>query len=201
MFAIEELYGWVTKQEEEFISLHHSSRRGSNSAVKRARVNHQISAREVRLIDQDGGQVGIVSSQEALQKAQVANLDLVEISPQSTPPVCRIMDFGKYLFEQRKRLKKKSKQIQVKEVKMRPVTDIGDYLVKVRKAIVFLQEGNKVKFTVRFRGRELSYQQQGIDILRRAENDIKEHGTVEQTPKMEGKQMVMIVVPGKQKSP
>jgi len=154
----------------------------------------------VRLIDKDGGQVGIVSSQEALQKAQEANLDLVEIAPQSTPPVCRIMDFGKYLFEQRKRLKKKSKQIQVKEVKMRPVTDIGDYLVKVRKAIVFLQEGNKVKFTVRFRGRELSYQQQGIDILRRAENDIREHGTVEQTPKMEGKQMVMIVIPGKQKS-
>ena len=154
----------------------------------------------MRLIDKDGGQVGIVSSQEALQKAQEANLDLVEIAPQSTPPVCRIMDFGKYLFEQRKRLKKKSKQIQVKEVKMRPVTDIGDYLVKVRKAIVFLQEGNKVKFTVRFRGRELSYQQQGIDILRRAENDVREHGTVEQTPKMEGKQMVMIVIPGKQKS-
>ncbi len=154
----------------------------------------------MRLIDKDGGQVGIVSSQEALQKAQEANLDLVEISPLSTPPVCRIMDFGKYLFEQRKRLKKKSKQVQVKEVKMRPVTDIGDYLVKVRKAIVFLQEGNKVKFTVRFRGRELSYQQQGIDILRRAENDVKEHGMVEQTPKMEGKQMVMIVIPGKQKS-
>lgn len=154
----------------------------------------------MRLIDKDGSQVGIVSSQEALQKAQEVNLDLVEIAPQSTPPVCRIMDFGKYLFEQRKRLKKKSKQVQVKEVKMRPVTDIGDYLVKVRKAIVFLQEGNKVKFTVRFRGRELSYQQQGIDILQRAENDVKEHGTVEQTPKMEGKQMVMIVVPGKQKN-
>ena len=106
----------------------------------------------MRLIDKDGSQVGIVSSQEALQKAQEVNLDLVEIAPQSTPPVCRIMDFGKYLFEQRKRLKKKSKPVQVKEVKMRPVTDIGDYLVKVRKAIVFLQEGNKVKFTVRFRG-------------------------------------------------
>lgn len=154
----------------------------------------------MRLIDKDGGQVGIVSSQIALQKAQEANLDLVEISPQSTPPVCRIMDFGKYLFEQRKRLKKKSKQIQVKELKMRPVTDIGDYLVKTRKAIAFLQEGNKVKFTVRFRGRELSYQQQGVDILRRAENDVKEYGVVEQTPKMEGKQMVMIVAPGKPKS-
>jgi len=154
----------------------------------------------VRLIDKDGGQVGIVSSQEALQKAQEVALDLVEISPQSTPPVCRIMDFGKYLFEQRKRLKKKSRQVHVKEVKMRPVTDIGDYLVKTRKAIAFLQEGNKVKFIVRFRGRELSYQQQGINILRRAESDIKEYGTVEQSPKMEGKQMVMLVIPGKQKS-
>lgn len=154
----------------------------------------------MRLIDQDGGQVGIVSSQIALQKAQEAGLDLVEISPQSVPPVCRIMDFGKYLFEQRKRLKKKSKQVQVKELKMRPVTDIGDYLVKTRKAIEFLREGNKVKFTVRFRGRELSYRQQGIDILQRIENDIKDHGVVEQIPKMEGKQMVMIVVPGKHKS-
>lgn len=154
----------------------------------------------MRLIDKDGGQIGIVSSQEALQKAQEVALDLVEISPQSTPPVCRIMDFGKYLFEQRKRLKKKSKQVHVKEVKMRPVTDIGDYLVKTRKAIAFLQEGNKVKFIVRFRGRELSYQQQGIDILRRAEGDIKEYGTVEQSPKMEGKQMIMFVIPGKQKS-
>lgn len=141
-----------------------------------------------------------MSSQEALQRAQDEALDLVEIAPQSTPPVCRIMDFGKYLFEQRKRLKKKSKQVQVKELKMRPVTDIGDYLVKVRKAIAFLQEGNKVKFTVRFRGRELAYQQQGIAILQRAEADLKEYGTIEQTPKMEGKQMVMFVMPGKHKT-
>jgi translation initiation factor IF-3 len=135
-----------------------------------------------------------------LKQAQEAGLDLVEISPHSKPPVCRIMDFGKYLFEQRKRTKKKSKQVQVKEIKMRPVTDIGDYLVKVRKATAFLQEGNKVKFTVRFRGRELSFRQQGMDILRRVEADIKEHGTVEQSPKMEGRQMVMLVIPGKQKT-
>ena len=163
-------------------------------------MNHHINARELRLIDQDGNQAGIMSSQEALQKAQAVNLDLVEISPQSTPPVCRIMDFGKYLFEQRKRLKKKSKQIQVKELKMRPVTDTGDYLVKIRKAIAFLKEGNKVKFTIRFRGREMSFKQQGVDILQRAENDIKECGTVEQSPKMEGRQMVMLVVPGKSKN-
>jgi translation initiation factor IF-3 len=154
----------------------------------------------VRLIDKDGEQAGIVSSQDALKKAQESALDLVEISPHSKPPVCRIMDFGKYLFEQRKRTKKKSKQVQVKEIKMRPVTDIGDYLVKVRKAVAFLEEGNKVKFTVRFRGRELSFRQLGVDILKRAEEDVKEHGTAEFAPKMEGRQMVMLVVPGKQKS-
>jgi translation initiation factor IF-3 len=163
-------------------------------------VNDQISAREVRLIDSEGQQVGILGIQEALQKAREANLDLVEIAPQLTPPVCRIMDFGKYLFEQRKRLKKKSKRVQVKEIKMRPVTDVGDYLVKIRQAVAFLQEGDKVKMTVRFRGRELAYQQQGIEILRRAEEDLKNYGTIEQAPKMEGKQMVMLVVPGKNKS-
>jgi len=132
-----------------------------------------------------------------LNQAEAATLDLVEIAPQLTPPVCRIMDFGKYVFEQRKRLKQKSKRVQVKELKMRPVTDVGDYLVKIKKAIAFLEEGDKVKLVVRFRGRELSYQQQGVDILRRAENDLKDCGTVEQSPKMEGKQMVMLIVPGK----
>lgn len=110
------------------------------------------------------------------------------------------MDFGKYLFEQRKRLKKKSKQVQVKELKMRPVTDVGDYMVKVRKAIAFLQEGNKVKFTVRFRGRELSHQQLGGDILQRIENDLQKYGAMEQNPKMEGRQMVMLMMPRKQKN-
>jgi len=154
----------------------------------------------VRLIDSEGKQVGILNIQEALQKAAEVSLDLVEIAPQLTPPVCRIMDFGKYIFEQRKRLKKKSKRVHIKELKMRPVTDIGDYLVKIRQAIAFLQEGDKVKLTVRFRGRELSYQQQGFDIMQRAENDLKDYGTVEQAPKMEGKQMVMLLIPGKAKT-
>ncbi len=109
------------------------------------------------------------------------------------------MDFGKYLFEQGKRLKKKSKRVQIKELKMRPVTDVGDYLIRIRHAKEFLQEGNKVKFSIRFRGRELSYQQQGIGILRRAEEDLKDCGIVEQAAKMEGKQMTMIVIPGKTK--
>jgi translation initiation factor IF-3 len=151
----------------------------------------------VRLIDAEGKQAGIMSSSEALKIAQDVSLDLVEIAPTSTPPVCKIMDYGKYLFEISKKTKKKSKQIQVKEVKLRPVTDIGDYLVKMRKATEFLKEGNKVKFVVRFRGRELSYQQQGIDILKRAENDLKEYGVVEQEGAMDGKQMVMMMAPGK----
>ena len=152
------------------------------------------------MIDADGHQAGLMSASAALLKAQEAGLDLVEISPGSVPPVCRIMDYGKYVFEQRKRVKKKSKQVQLKEVKMRPVTDIGDYQVKVRKAIEFLKEGNKVKFVVRFRGREMAYQQQGIDMLRRVEADIKDHGAPEGYPRMEGKQMMMIVVPGKAKT-
>lgn len=169
----------------------------SSNQQKRARVNNQIIAREVRLIDATGEQAGIVSSGEALKRAQEANLDLVEISPTAVPPVCRIMDYGKYLFELSKKAKKKSKQVQVKEIKMRPVTDVGDYTVKVRKAAEFLKEGNKAKFVIRFRGRELSYQQQGVDILRRVENDLQDYGVVEQHGKMEGKQMVMLMVPGK----
>ena len=168
-------------------------------ATKKARINSQITARELRLIDVDGSQIGIVNVEEALRKAEVANLDLVEIAPQLTPPVCRIMDFGKYLFEQRKRLKKKSKKVHIKELKMRPATDVGDYLVKVKQARGFLIDGNKVKISIRFRGRELSYQQQGNDILRRAEEDLGECGVVEQSPKMEGKQMTMIIIPGKRK--
>lgn len=171
----------------------------SSKESKRIRVNRQIIAREVRLINAEGSQVGVVSTIEALQQAQDSGLDLVEISPQSKPPVCRVMDYGKFLFEQRKRQKKKSKQVHIKELKLRPVTDIGDYMVKIRKAIDFLKEGTKVKFTVRFRGREFSYQQQGKDILQRAENDLSEYGTAEQSAKLEGKQLVMIVSPGKQK--
>lgn len=162
---------------------------------KRARINNLIRAKEVRLIDSEGEQVGIVSINDAVAKANEANLDLVEISPNAKPPVCRIMDFGKYLFEQGKRHKKMAKQIHVKEIKMRPVTDIGDYLVKVKKAIDFLKAGNKVKFTVRFRGREMSYQQQGQDILKRVENDLHDVGVAEQQPKIEGRQMVMLFGP------
>jgi len=145
------------------------------------------------LIDPEGSQLGVVNLNEALNKAKEYELDLVEISGEANPPVCRIMDYGKFLFEQGKKQKKKAKQIQIKELKIRPGTENADYQVKLRKAIEFLRDGDKVKFTVRFRGRELAYQQQGFDMLKRLERDLMEEGSVEQMPKMEGRQMVMVV--------
>lgn len=157
----------------------------------------------VRLIDAEGKQVGVVSTREAKQMAYEAELDLVEISPGADPPVCRIMDYGKFRFEQNKKLqaaKKKQKQIQVKEVKFRPGTDEGDYQVKLRSLIRFLTEGDKAKVTVRFRGRELSHKDLGMDLLKRIETDLVEHAAVEQFPKMEGKQMSMTLAPKKKKT-
>jgi len=156
-----------------------------------------VTAPKVRLVGVDGAQIGIVSSKEALAKAQEENLDLVEIAADSKPPVCRIMDYGKYLFEQSKRKKKKSKQVHVKEIKMRPGTDVGDYNIKLRKTIDFLKQGNKVKITIRFRGREMAYKELGMDVLRRVERDLEEYGSVEQTAKLEGRQMTMVVAPAR----
>ncbi len=153
------------------------------------------------MIDAEGNQAGVVSIREALAKAQEAALDLVEIAPTAKPPVCRIMDYGKFLFEQNKKrhaAKKKQKQIQVKEIKFRPGTDEGDYQVKLRNLIRFLEEGDKAKITLRFRGRELAHQELGMQLLKRVEQDLVEHGIVEQFPKMEGKQMVMVLSPKKQ---
>jgi len=147
----------------------------------------------VRLIDAAGEQVGIVSIQEAFRQAVDAGLDLVEISPTTQPPVCRIMDYGKYLFELGKRSKKKSKQIQTKEVKLRPTTDVGDYQVKMRKAKEFLEAGDKVKITIRFRGREMAYMNLGRELLDRIVRDLGEIATVEQTSKLEGRQLVMVL--------
>ena len=153
----------------------------------------------MRLIDNDGNQVGVVDIRTALLKAEEAGLDLVEISPQANPPVCKIINYGKYLFEQAKKHKNKSKQVQTKEIKLRPVTDVGDYTIKLRKASEFLKEGNKVKFTVKFRGREIAYNQLGTDMLERIANDLKDLGTVDQQAKMEGRQVAMIIMPAKQK--
>ncbi len=132
--------------------------------------------------------------------AEEAGLDLVEISPQAVPPVCRIMNYGKFQYEESKRrhaAKKKQKQIQVKEVKFRPGTDVGDYQIKLRNLIRFLEEGNKAKITLRFRGREMAHQELGMEMLKRLEGDLKEYGTVEQHAKLEGRQMVMVVSPAK----
>jgi translation initiation factor IF-3 len=154
----------------------------------------------VRLIDAEGEQIGIVSLREAQQKALEADLDLVEIVPHAKPPVCRIMDYGKFLFEQNKKrhaAKKKQKQVQVKEVKFRPGTDEGDYQVKLRNLMRFLQDGDKAKITLRFRGREMTHQELGSQLLKRIETDLKEYGVVEQFPKLEGRQMVMVIAPKK----
>ncbi len=154
----------------------------------------------MRLIDQDGEQLGIVPLREALRIADEAELDLVEVAGTATPPVCRIMDFGKYKFEQSKKqheARKKQKQIQVKEVKFRPGTDEGDYQVKLRNLIRFLSDGDKVKVTLRFRGREMAHQDLGLKLLRRVEEDLAEFGTIEQRPKLEGRQMIMTMGPSR----
>ena len=166
----------------------------------RARINHQITIPEVRLIDADGEQVGIVSTKEALRAAEESGLDLVEISPSAKPPVCRIMDYGKYLFEISKKqaeAKKKQKQIQVKELKFRPTTEEGDYQVKLRNLIRFLEHGDKVKITLRFRGREVAHQDLGMKILERLQQDTAEFGIVEQQAKREGRQLLMVLSPKK----
>jgi translation initiation factor IF-3 len=152
------------------------------------------------LIGADGNQIGVVSIEEALEKATESGLDLVEISPNVSPPVCRVMDFGKFLYEEAKRkqaAKKKQKQIHVKEVKFRPGTEVGDYNVKLRNLIKFLENGDKTKVTMRFRGREMAHREIGLELLKRVEADLAEYGTVEQEPKLEGRQMVMVLGPKK----
>lgn len=164
------------------------------------RINDEIRIPSVRLIGVDGNQVGIVAIGEAKRMAEEAGLDLVEISPTAVPPVCRIMNFGKFQYEESKRrhaARKKQKQIQVKEVKFRPGTDVGDYQVKLRNLMRFLESGDKAKITLRFRGREMAHQELGMQLLKRIEEDLKEHGTVEQFPRLEGRQMVMILAPKK----
>jgi len=165
-------------------------------------LNDAITGTVIRLIDAEGEQAGVVRLDEAKQIAYDADLDLVEISPNADPPVCRIMNYGKFRFEQNKKqqaAKKKQKQIQVKEVKFRPGTDEGDYKVKVRNLTRFLNDGDKTKITVRFRGREMVHRELGMDLLKRLEKELEELGTIEQFPKMEGRQMVMVLSPKKKK--
>ena len=154
----------------------------------------------MRVVGSDGEQIGVMGIRDALAKAEEEGLDLVEIAPQADPPVCRIMDWGKFRFEAQKKAqaaRKKQKQIQIKEIKFRPGTDDHDYDVKMRNLRRFIEEGNKVKVTLRFRGREMAHQELGRDILKRVETDMGDEITVEQYPRMEGRQMVMMIAPKK----
>ncbi|CAE6918863.1 MAG: translation initiation factor IF-3 [Pseudomonadaceae bacterium] len=176
--------------------------RQDKRAAPKAPINENISAREVRLIGAEGEQIGIVSIEEALRVAEEAKLDLVEISADALPPVCRIMDYGKHLFEKKKQVaaaKKNQKQVQIKEIKFRPGTEEGDYQVKLRNLVRFLSEGDRAKVSLRFRGREMAHQELGMELLKRVEGDLLEYGTVEQHPKMEGRQLIMVIAPKKKK--
>ncbi|MCE2948215.1 MAG: translation initiation factor IF-3 [Betaproteobacteria bacterium] len=167
---------------------------------KEARINGEITSPEIRLVGLEGEPLGIVSSAQALAMAEAAEVDLVEIAPTAVPPVCRLMDFGKFKYRESKKkheAKLKQKQIQVKEVKFRPGTDEGDYLIKMRNLKRFLGEGDKAKITLRFRGREMAHQEFGVKLLQRIQADLMEIGTVEQFPKLEGRQMIMVIAPKK----
>jgi len=152
-------------------------------------------SRELRVIGVDGSQLGILSKQGALDMAREAGLSLVEISPNASPPVVKIMDYGKFLFEQKKKNKKQQRAPKLKEITMRHVTEEADYKVKLRNLVSFLEKGYKVKVTIRFRGREITHQELGLKLLNRIKDDLKEYGTPDQMPKMEGRQMVMLVSP------
>ncbi len=170
------------------------------AGTKEQKLNDDITYDQIRLVGDSGEQLGILSPYEARKIAEERAMDLVEIAPNAEPPVCRLMDYGKYLYASAKKKqesKKKQKQITVKEIKFRPGTDIGDYDIKVRNLTKFLDAGNKVKVTLRFRGREMAHQELGMEMLKRVEEDLKEIGVVEQMPKMEGRQMVMVLAPVK----
>ncbi|SDH08690.1 translation initiation factor IF-3 [Roseospirillum parvum] len=162
------------------------------------RVNDQISVPQVRLVAEDGEQLGVVSISQALERADQVGLDLVEVAPNADPPVCKILDFGKFKYEQQKKkneAKKKQKVIEVKEVKLRPNIERHDYEVKMRSLQRFLEDGDKVKVTLRFRGREMAHQDLGFQLLMKVQEQFVESAKVEQHPKMEGRQMVMVMAP------
>ena len=162
------------------------------------RVNEMIDAPALRLVDDKGEMAGVISIEEALKLADEAGLDLVEVAPNADPPVCKLLDYGKYKYEAQKKAnvaRKKQKLIEVKEIKMRPGIDVHDYDTKMRSMVRFLGEGDKVKVTVRFRGREMLHQDLGMKVLTRIQGDLDELGKVEQMPKMEGRLMTMVISP------
>lgn len=172
----------------------------SIATEKTHRINSEINIPQVRLVGVENEPLGIVRVEEALRMAETADVDLVEIAPQAEPPVCRLMDYGKFKYREQKRAheaKLKQKVIQVKEVKFRPGTDEGDYQVKLRNLIRFLEDGDKAKVTMRFRGREMAHQEFGMQMLERIKADLEKYSQVEAMPKMEGRQMVMVLAPKK----
>lgn len=177
------------------------ARRPHNAPPQREtgpRVNDRIRSPEVRLIGAEGENIGVVTNTNAIQMAEEAGLDLVEISPNAEPPVCKIMDFGKFKYETQKReaeARKKQKIVEIKEIKFRPGTDTHDYDVKMRSVLKFLEEGDKVKVTLRFRGREMAHQELGLELLNRVAADVEDNGKVESMPRLEGRQMVMMIGP------
>ena len=163
-------------------------------------MNHEITAPEVRLVGEKGEQLGIMPIEQAMKLSEEQEVDLVEIAPLAVPPVCKMMDFGKFKYREAKKAhetKLKQKQIQVKEVKFRPGTDEGDYKIKLRNLIKFLEEGDKTKVTLRYRGREMAHQEFGMRLIERVKLDLEPYGVVEQWPKMEGRQLVMVLAPKK----
>lgn len=164
------------------------------------RINEAIRALQVRLINEEGNMLGVLSRKEALDAAVEAGLDLVEVAPDSTPPVCKLMDYGKYKYQEQKKqaaARKKQKVIEIKEIKLRPVIDHNDYQVKLKAMKRFIEEGNKVKVTMRFKGREISHQELGFQVLERVRTDMDALVKVEQEPKLEGKQLIMMLAPAK----
>ena len=162
------------------------------------RANNKINSLEVQVISSEGQNLGIISTKEAIYLAEQEGLDLIEISPNSKPPVCKIIDMGKYKYDLQKKAnkaKKKQRRLELKEIKLRPVTEIHDYNFKIKNAIRFLSKGDKVKFTVRFKGREMHHHHLGTELLKRVEDDLKEIGKLELSPKFEGKLMTMIIQP------
>jgi len=171
-------------------------------AERAHRINGEINVPEIRLIGIENEPIGIVNTREALRMAEEADVDLVEIAPTAAPPVCRLMDYGKFKYQEQKRAhdaKLKQKVIQVKEVKFRPGTDEGDYLVKMRNVKRFLEDGDKAKITLRFRGREMAHQEFGVRLLERIRVELDEISLVEQMPRLEGRQMVMVIAPKRKK--
>lgn len=172
------------------------------SSSKKSIINEFIEAEEVRLVGEKGEQLGIKSLEKARAAAADAKLDLVLIAPDAEPQVCKIMDHGKYIFDLKKEKaanKKKQRRTQVKEIKFRPGTEIGDYQVKLRNLIRFLEDGDKAKVSLRFRGREMAHQHLGMELVGRIRDDLAEYGTVEQEPRMEGRQIVMVLAPVKKR--